>query len=91
MNEQDLRSMIEEVRAGRMARRNFVKRLAVFGITAPMATQLLMHSGVAMAQTASTIPSPSKATKRGGGGALKVLWWQAPTLLNPHFARAPVD
>ena len=27
-----------------------------------------------------------KPTRRGGGGALKVLWWQGPTLLNPHFA-----
>ena len=26
---------------------------------------------------------PSRPTKRGGGGPLKVLWWQAPTLLNP--------
>ena len=83
--------MIEEVRAGRMARRAFVKRLAVVGITAPMATQLLMHSGVAMAQTASVVPSTSKATKRGGGGVLKVLWWQAPTLLNPHFATGTKD
>ena len=91
MNEQDLRTMIEEVRAGRMARRAFVKRLAVVGITAPMATQLLMHSGVAMAQSASTVPSTSKATKRGGGGVLKVLWWQAPTLLNPHFATGTKD
>jgi len=91
MNEQDLRTMIEEVRAGRMARRAFVRRLAVFGVTAPMATQLLAHSGVAMAQTASTIPSTSKATKRGGGGALKVLWWQAATLLNPHFATGTKD
>ena len=70
MNEQDLRTMIEEVRAGRMARRAFVKRLAVFGVTAPMATQLLMHSGAAVAQTGSSFRRPSMATKRGGGGAL---------------------
>ena len=30
-----------------------------------------------------------KPTKAGGGGPLKVLRWQAPTLLNPHFASAP--
>ncbi len=30
-------------------------------------------------------------TKRGGGGALKMLWWQAPTLLNPHFATGTKD
>ena len=32
-----------------------------------------------------------KPTKRGGGGALKMLWWQAPTLLNPHFATGNKD
>ena len=31
------------------------------------------------------------ATKRGGGGALKVLWWQGATLLNPHFAVGTKD
>ena len=30
-------------------------------------------------------------TKRGGGGPLKTLWWQAPTLLNPHFATGTKD
>src|SRR5438876_179464 len=25
-------------------------------------------------------------TKRGGGGRLRLLWWQAPTLLNPHLS-----
>ena len=32
-----------------------------------------------------------KPTKRGGGGLVKVLWWQAPTLLNPHFAIGTKD
>ena len=40
-----------------------------------MATQMLALSGVAMAQPKSTY----KPTKRGGGGLLKVLWWQGPT------------
>src|SRR6266849_850349 len=30
--------------------------------------------------------SDYKPTKAGGGGPLKLLFWQAPTLLNPHFA-----
>ncbi len=91
MNEQDLRQMIDGVRSGRMDRRSFIRRLAAVGIAAPIATQLLAHSGVAMAQTVSTIPSSYRATKRGGGGALKVLWWQAATLLNPHFATGTKD
>jgi peptide/nickel transport system substrate-binding protein len=47
-----------------------------------MASMMLMHSGVASAQTAI----PYKPTKRGGGGTLKLLWWQGPVLLNPQFA-----
>ncbi len=46
-----------------------------------------MHAGIAQAQSASGY----KATKRGGGGALKVLWWQGATLLNPHFAVGTKD
>lgn len=40
-----------------------------------------------MAQTAI----PYKPTKAGGGGALKLLYWQAVTLLNPHFAVGTKD
>ena len=32
-----------------------------------------------------------KPTRRGGGGALKLLFWQGPTLLNPHFATGQKD
>ena len=82
MNERELRGLIDQVKAGGLPRRVFVRKMMAVGLTAPMAAQLLALSGVAMAQS-----SPSyKPTKRGGGGLLKVLWWQGPTLLNPHFA-----
>src|ERR1700758_376113 len=87
MNERELRGLIAGVKAGRMSRRGFVRRMAAVGLTAPMATQLLAISGVAMAQA----PSTYKPTKRGGGGHLKVLWWQGATLLNPHFAVGTKD
>ncbi len=48
---------------------------------------MLAWSGVAMAQA---VP-PYKPTKRGGGGLLRLLWWQAPTLLNPHFGVGQKD
>ena len=35
--------------------------------------------------------SDYKPTKRGGGGTLKLLWWEAPTLINPHFATGTKD
>ena len=79
--------MIDEVKDGRMDRRAFVQRMIAFGLTAPMATQILAIGGVAMAQS----PSAYKPTKRGGGGPLKLLWWQGPTLLNPHFAIGTKD
>jgi peptide/nickel transport system substrate-binding protein len=83
----DLHGMIDSVRQGRLSRRGFIRRMAAVGLTAPMATQLLAIGGVAMAQPKSDY----KPTHRGGGGALKLLWWQAPTLLNPHFATGTKD
>jgi len=87
MNERELRGLIGRVKTGRLSRRGFVQRMMAVGLTAPMATQLLAISGVAMAQSKSIY----KPTKRGGGGLLKVLWWQGPTLLNPHFAVGTKD
>ena len=87
MDERGLRGLIDRVKAGDLSRRRFVQRLAAVGLTAPMATQLLALSGVAMAQSKATY----KPTKRGGGGLLKVIWWQGPTLLNPHFAVGTKD
>jgi peptide/nickel transport system substrate-binding protein len=87
MDEWDLRGLLDRVKAGGMSRRAFVRRMAAVGLTAPIATQLLALSGVAMAQSKPTY----KPTKRGGGGLLKVLWWQGPTLLNPHFAVGTKD
>ena len=87
MNEHELRGLIGKVKAGKLSRRGFVQRMMAVGIAAPTASLLLMHSGVAMAQS----PSTYKPTKRGGGGILKVLWWQGPTLLNPHFAVGTKD
>ncbi len=83
----DLQGMIDRVKRGRLSRRGFVRRLAAAGLAAPFATQILAVGGVAMAQT----EAPYKPTKRGGGGMLKLLWWQGPTLLNPHFAVGTKD
>ena len=87
MNEQDLRGLIEDVRRGRLSRRAFARGMVALGLTAPMATQMLAYSGIAVAAE----PPPYKPTKAGGGGPLKVLWWQGPTLLNPHFAVGTKD
>ncbi|HEX9822151.1 MAG TPA: peptide ABC transporter substrate-binding protein [Methylomirabilota bacterium] len=87
MDERELRTMIDEVKSGRLSRRRFVQTMVALGLTAPMAGQMLASAGVAQAQSKLAY----KPTKRGGGGALRVLWWQGATLLNPHFAVGTKD
>jgi peptide/nickel transport system substrate-binding protein len=84
MSDDDLRQMIGRVQRGTLSRRGFVRRMAAVGLTAPMATQLLAIAGVASPASAQSVPNYGPA-RRGGGGALKILYWQAATLLNPHF------
>src|SRR5215813_9450479 len=88
MDEQRLRELTREVEAGRLSRRRFVQAMVGLGLTAPMAAQMLGTAGRAHAQGKAPAFTP---TRRGGGGALRTLWWQAPTLLNPHFATGTKD
>ena len=87
MDERELRELIAAVKAKQVSRRAFVLKMVGLGLAAPFATQLLAHAG--LAQTAPA--TEYKLTKAGGGGALKLLFWQAATLLNPHFAVGAKD
>ena len=87
MEERELRALVDQVKAGALSRRRFVRMMVGLGLTAPLAAQMLASAGVAQAQTKWTF----NPTKRGGGGLVKALWWQAPTLLNPHFANGTKD
>src|SRR5437016_13718411 len=87
MNEMQIRDLIAAVKAGRVSRRAFVRRMVGLGLTAPLASLMLAHAGVA-AEPAKFDYKPAKA---GGGGPLKLLFWQAVTLLNPHFAVGTKD
>ena len=88
MDEHAIRELIEDVERGRLSRRRFVQTLVGLGVTAPMAAQILTHAGVAQAQPKASGAAP---TRRGGGGAVRMLYWAAPTILNPHLAVAPKD
>jgi peptide/nickel transport system substrate-binding protein len=87
MEEREIRELIGQVKAGRLSRRGFVQMMVGLGLTAPLAGQMLASAGIAQAQPKTAY----KPTKRGGGGALKTLWWQGATLLNPHFAVGTKD
>ena len=62
-----LRRRLDQIRRGELPRRAFVAQLTTLGLSPPMASALLLHAGVAQAQT----EPPYKPTRRGGGGALK--------------------
>src|SRR3984893_18273718 len=86
VDEQQLREQVEEIRSGARSRRAFLRHMMSLGLSAPFVTQMLLQCGIASAATDFQY-KPTKA----GGGALKVLWWQGPTLLNPHFAVGTKD
>jgi peptide/nickel transport system substrate-binding protein len=84
--ERELRDLVADVKGGKLSRRTFVNMMIGAGLSAPMAAMMLGDQAQAQGS-----PFTYKPTKRGGGGALKVLWWQGPTLLNPHFATGSKD
>ncbi|MGO4175058.1 peptide ABC transporter substrate-binding protein [Bosea sp. TAF32] len=87
MSSQYIQGMVDNLKEGRLSRRSFMQRMAALGIAAPIASQILAWNDVAMANATLEY----KPTKAGGGGPLKMLLWQAPTLLNPHFASGTKD
>lgn len=72
MNEQKIKRLVGQVQAGVLPRRHFIEIMVGAGLSAPMASMILMHHGVANAQSSFVY----KPTRRGGGGTLKLLWWQ---------------
>src|SRR5688572_8084487 len=86
MDERVIGELVGRVKGRKMSRRAFVKAMVAAGLTVPMAGTLLMNAGIA-----SAAARDYKPTKRGGGGQLKLLMWQGPTLLNPHFANGSKD
>lgn len=136
-NPSKLDALRDEVLAGRLNRRDVLKRGAALGLSAPIIAGLLAACGGDDDPTATTAPAqpttapaadptatpepaattapgeptntPAPAaptatsapaeptattdpgTPRGGGGLLRLLWWQAPTILNPHLSQGTKD
>jgi len=87
MDEREIRGLLDEVKAGRLTRRSFMNTMLALGLTAPMVQHMFDWAGIAHAQ-----PRPAAApARRGGGGRVRTLWWQAATNLNPHFGTGTKD
>jgi peptide/nickel transport system substrate-binding protein len=83
MDDYEFRKLLGQVQSDRVSRRSFVQTMVGLGFTAPIVTQLVAGTTGAEGQQKSSSFTP---TKRGGGDRLRLLWWQAPTLLNPHIS-----
>jgi len=63
--------------------------VAMTGTTAPVAAAG-MATPAAMPALPANLTLPA-SVKRGDGGTLRLLWWQAPTILNLHLAQGTKD
>ena len=88
MNEETLRDLVGQVRDGALPRRDFIGRMVALGVGVPLASAMLADEAQAQGGASE---APYQPTKRGGGGPLRLLLWQGPTLLNPHFAAGTKD
>ena len=52
MSEDEVRGLLDDVRAGRLSRREFVQTMVALGLTAPLASQLLAGAGRGCARRA---------------------------------------
>ena len=69
---------------GRLSRREVNARLAVLGLGASAIASAMAGAGLQPARAATT-------GRRGDNCVLKLLYWQAPTILNPYLAAGVKD
>src|SRR5690606_5974241 len=104
MRSHDIDLLFAAIRSGRLSRRDVLRRGAALGLSAPVIAARLAACGGGSAgetpapptdggaaQTPSGSPGTAQTGQRGQGGTLKLLWWQAPTILNPHLAQGTKD
>ena len=58
MEEKEIRRLIDAVKSGTASRRSFIDRMIGLGLTAPLASQMLLYSGVASAHAVVFRPFP---------------------------------
>ena len=90
LDEAALREWVHRIVHGMANRRAFLRYMMGLGLSGPFLGNLLATYAPAQVQT----PQPRAEfvpTKRGGGGKLRLLWWQAPTILNTHLASGTKD
>jgi peptide/nickel transport system substrate-binding protein len=87
----ELQAWAQQVVAGRASRRHFIRTMLGLGLSGPCIAHLLATCRPAAAQPRPAGAATFTPSKRGGGGRLRLLWWQAPTILNAHLATGGKD
>lgn len=90
LDEAAWREWMHRVAHGMADRRAFLRYMMGLGLSGPCLGNLLATSTPAQAQTTQPV-ADFVPTKRGGGGKLRLLWWQAPVILNPHLSSGTKD
>ncbi len=84
MRNDDVHQIVTLGMTGRLSRREVIVRLAMLGLSTSAITSALAGAGLRSARAASM-------GRRGESGVLKLLYWQAPTIVNPHLAIGSKD
>ena len=91
LEERVLRTWVRRVATGEANRREFIHAMLGLGLSGPLIAEMLATHTSALAQGPSVVHPPFTPSRRGGGGKLRLLYWNAPTLLNAHFATGARD
>jgi peptide/nickel transport system substrate-binding protein len=91
LDEHVLRTWVRRVAAGEANRRGFIRAMLGLGLSGPLIAEMLAAHRSAMAQGPRGAQPTFTPTRRGGGGKLRLLYWNAPTILNAHFAAGARD
>jgi peptide/nickel transport system substrate-binding protein len=91
LEERVLRTWVRRVATGEANRREFIRAMLGLGLSGPLIAEMLATRTSALAQGPSAVHPPFTPSRRGGGGKLRLLYWNAPTILNAHFATGARD
>jgi peptide/nickel transport system substrate-binding protein len=86
-----IRRWVRAVAEGKASRRQFMRTMLGLGLSGPFVAPVLATAASAAEPGGHVTPSAYTPTRRGGGDQLRLLWWQAPTILNAHLSNGLKD
>src|SRR5262244_2118994 len=91
LEEHELRTWVRQVATGQASRRDFIHAMLGLGLAGPLIAEMLATPLPTRAQETRDVQQTFTPTRRGGGGTVRLLYWQAPVILPPHFPARTKD